>query len=206
MGYASDLICWEENGEKKWEMVKEKDRDAYLMNLLSDTTNNINPHSVFIIPTNGMCAGIWLFPKTHKSNRVDFWNFFEDYGEIYKKPEVSEQTQKFLDNQKEKSKPDTKYGFISPDGRYFHCGFQGHSSLADRICFGMTDTNNAERYLEEHGWCKIYRTLFSNQYAVYVGGDKEITDAQMDTLIKMGLDTAEGIANMLCKNQDLSLQ
>lgn len=68
-----------------------------------------------------------------------------------------------------KTSEKTKYGWISPEGKYFHCGYQGHIALANRICFDMADTNNAERYLEEKGWCKIYKPLLEDQYSVKVG-------------------------------------
>lgn len=70
------LICWEENNIKQWDMVKEDDHQSFLMNLL--LTEKVNQSSIFVIPTTGI-SGIWLDPGNHKSNRVDFWNFFEDY-------------------------------------------------------------------------------------------------------------------------------
>lgn len=63
----------------------------------------------------------------------------------------------------------------------------------------MIDTDNPERYLEEHGWCKIYKSLFDNEYSVYVGGNYTITDAQMKTLIELGLDKANHLSSMLVK-------
>lgn len=101
----------------------------------------------------------------------------------------------------EKERVETKYGWISPSGKYFHCEYQGHVDLADKICFGLVDTVNAERYLEEHGWCKIYKPLFSDEYDVYVGGNYVLTDAQIKTLIKMKLDKVKSISYMLCKNE-----
>ena len=65
----------------------------------------------------------------------------------------------------------------------------------------MVDTDNAERYLEEHGWCKIYKSLFEENYHVYVGNNYVITNAQMKTLIKLGLDDAEDLSKMLCKDR-----
>lgn len=63
----------------------------------------------------------------------------------------------------------------------------------------MIETDNAERYLEEHGWCKIYKALFEDKYRVYVGGKYVITDKQMQTLISLGLENAEDLSKMLCK-------
>ena len=154
---------------------------------------------IFVIPCSGFVSGIWLWKNTHKSSRVDFWNFYEDYGTEYKAPDIKEENKKVLHELHEKNSDNTKYGWISPDGKYFHCGYQGHIALANKICFGMVDTNNAEYYLEEHGWCKIYKSLFEDKYHVYVGGNYVITDAQMKTLINLGLDNAEDLSKMLYK-------
>ena len=63
----------------------------------------------------------------------------------------------------------------------------------------MIDTNNAERYLEENGWCKVYKPLWKNKYKGYTGEKHVITDAQMKTLIDLELDHAEGLSEMLCR-------
>lgn len=194
----NNLICWEENSEKKWDMVKEEDNNTFLMNLLQNS--NVNKHTIFIIPCcSGFVSGIWLWRDTHRSGRVDFRNFFDDYGTVYKPPAVKEENKQTLHELHEKNDDGTKYGWISPDGNYFHCGYQGHIALAYEICFGMVNTDNAERYLEEHGWCKIYKSLFEDNYHVYVGGNYVITDAQMKRLIELGLDNAEDLSKMLCK-------
>ena len=191
------LMCWEENDEKHWNMIKEKDFDSFGLNLLDDP--NVNNHTIFIIPCSGFIEGIWLSRHTHKSGRVDFWNFYEDYGTPYVPPVVKEENKDTLQTLHERNYDGTKYGWISPDGKYFHCGYQGHVALAEKICFGMIDTNNAERYLEEHGWCKIYKPLWENKYKVYTGAKHVITNAQMKTLIDLELDHAEGLSEILCR-------
>lgn len=194
----NNLVCWEENQIKKWEMVKDEDSTTFYMNLL--TNQNVKKHSIFVIPTNAFAAGIWLVAKMHKSQRVDFFNFYEDYGQVYVKPETTPDNKKVIDEINDKHGDDTKYGWLSPDGRYYHCEWQGHSALADKICFGHTDTQNAEHYLEETGWCKIYKSPACNNYRVYIGGKHTITKEQMNTLVKMKLDNAEDLNEMLCKN------
>ena len=198
MSSRNYLICWEEDDVKKWDMIMEKDRNAFLMNLLQNS--NVNKHTIFIIPCyGGFVSGIWLWKNTHKSSHVDFWNFFVDYGMPYKPPVEIEENKSLLHELHEKNSDNTKYGWISPDGKYFHCGYQGHVTLANNICFGMVDTDNSEFYLEEHGWCKIYKSLFEEQYHVYVGNNCVITDAQMKKLIELGLDNAKDLSKMLCK-------
>lgn len=193
----NNLICWQENDIKKWNMIKNADTNTFLLELMKN--KNVDKHTIFIIPTTGgFVQGIWLFPDTHKSKRVDFYNFYDDFGIIYEKPKADEETKKIIEKVDKKK---TKYGWISPQGKYFHCDYQGHTNLADRICFGMVETTNAERYLEENGWCKIYKSLFKEQYSVYIGGKHVITDDQIKTLIEMGLDNAGGISDVLCKGE-----
>lgn len=88
------LICWEENGVKKWDMLKEKDSNDFLMNLMQ--TSDVKKRSIFIVPCIGFVSGIWLFPETHKGNRVDFWNFFEDYDMTYQPPEIKPENRTIL--------------------------------------------------------------------------------------------------------------
>lgn len=192
---TNNLICWRENNVKKWDMIKDSDTNTILLKLMKN--RNVDNNTIFIVPTNGFIQGIWLFPDTHKSKRVDFYNFYDDFGIVYEKPKADEESKMIIESINENK--NTKYGWISPAGKYFHCDYQGHSDLADKICFGMIDTLNAERYLEESGWCKIYKPLFKGSYSVYVGGKHTITANQMKTLIEMQLDNADGVSDMLNK-------
>lgn len=101
MGNRNQLICWEENRIKKWEMIKEQDNNTFLMNLLQNP--RVNNHTIFIIPCSGFVSGIWLWKNTHKSSRVDFWNFYEDYGTEYIPPEVKEENKEILHELHEKT-------------------------------------------------------------------------------------------------------
>lgn len=196
----NNLVCYEENNIKKWEMIKDKDREVFLMNLLTNTA--VDNHTIFIIPECSILSGIWLWNKSHKSSRVDFFHFHEDYGVPYEKPEpINASVDAAAKDIQEMRGPSTKYGWISPDGRYFHCNFQEHSALADRICFGTVETNNAEHYLEEHGWLKIYKPLLHDKYNVYVGGRGIVTKAQFETLRKMELDDVSGLSNLYIQEE-----
>lgn len=195
----NNLICWEENHVKHWDMIKDSDRNTFLMNLMQNS--KVNNHTIFIIPCSEFVAGIWLWYRTHENSRVNFYNFYKEYGEPYEPPVTKEENKAVLAETHERQSLDTKYGWISPEGKYFHCCYQGHVDLADKICFGMVDTANSEQYLEEHGWCKIYKSLFDTKYSVYVGGNHVITDAQMKELIKLDLENAHGLSEMLCKDK-----
>lgn len=63
----------------------------------------------------------------------------------------------------------------------------------------MVDTNNSEQYLQDHGWCKIYKPLGARQYNIFLGENCRMTDAQAKTLIKIGLDTVEDFSNMMLR-------
>ena len=194
----SYLFCYEKSNIRQWDMVEESEWKSFAVNLLLDPT--VKNGTIFQVPVSAIIGGIWLDRNSHKSNSVDFYHFTDDYGTTYEKPDITETAKKVADEQdREQEAKYGKYGWISPEGRYFNCNYQGHTNLADRICFGITETNNAELYLEEHGWCKIYKSLFENNYHVYVGPDYVITDAQMKKLIELGLDNAEDISKMLIK-------
>lgn len=191
----NNLVCWVEDSLKQWDMIKEKDLNGFLTELL--IKDSVDNHTIFIIPANGFLSGIWLWYKSHKSNRVDFFNFFEDFGIPYKSPKIREKADIIAKEIDENNTINSKYGFISPDGRFFHCDFQGHNNLAYSICFGMVDTNNPERYLEDNGWIKIYNSVRGGHYAIYLKEGFKITDEQLETLISMGLDKAYGVSGSL---------
>lgn len=196
---VNTLICYIEDGVQKWNMANSKNRDDILLQLL--TNKNIDNSTIFAIPTSSIMGGIWIDKSLHKSQRVDFHNFFEDLGYEENIGPLNEAQKEILSEHEDKFGDDTKYGWISPEGKYFHCNYQGHSSLADKICFGMVETSNPERYLEEHGWCKIYKNILKNKYSVYIGGTYCLSDEQMETLKKLGLEDADGISAALLGTQ-----
>lgn len=191
----SDLVCYEESGIQKWAMISKSDQIKFYMQLLKNPS--VKKHSIFVIPKSSILSGLWLWKKTHKSQHVDFSNFFEDYDCSYQSPQADEKVLQFEAKYHERYGDHTKYGWIAPDGRYFHCEYQGHISLAERICFGLADTENPERYLEEHRWCKIYKPLFSNEYTVYLQDPFKITKEQFHTLDQMNLSHTSSVMEIL---------
>ena len=195
---AKSLICYREGRTQKWVMTKGSDESAILYDLL--TKQNVDKHSIFVVPTVSiMCGGIWLCPETHKDARFHFNDFFNEYEQ--KTIRISPAANEFAEKQAEERKSNSKYGWISPDGRFYQCEFEGHANLADKICFGMTDTINPELYLEDHGWCKIYNPIAGdNKYAVYLGKDYVLTKEQFNTLKRLGLENARNVSAMLVKD------
>ena len=199
---AKNLICYKEGRTQKWIMTEDSNNDEIIMNLLMN--KKVDNHSIFIIPTYGMMlGGIWLWKQTHGNGRLDFANFFEEYNT--KQPELkqNDEATRIAKEAKEdrEEKQNSKYGFISPEGTYYGCEFEGHHDLAYRICFGQYETNNPERYLEEHGWCKIFRPFSHDdgRYNVYIGDKHVLTDAQFKTLQKMDLDKCKNVSLLLVR-------
>jgi hypothetical protein len=94
--------------------------------------------------------------------------------------------------------PTTKYGWIAPDGRFFRCDYGGHSNLADKIVGEIQHVRNPERHLEDLGWAKILHGGSTGKvYAIGMGLDKKLTDAQLKTLQMDGLDDSFGISYLL---------
>ena len=44
MGNRNQLICWEENSIKKWDMIEEQDSNTFLMNLLQNS--DVDKHTM----------------------------------------------------------------------------------------------------------------------------------------------------------------
>lgn len=195
------LYCYKEKNTQKW-IMSDKDNDEEI--LLSIVANpDIDRSSIFCIPAVALIMSgiIWIDTDFHSKARGDIYDFFNEYN--LKQPNIAlnETIKQIAAEAKEEKafKANSKYGFISPDGKYFHCDYQGHSSLADDICFGQFETNNPEKYLEEHGWCKIYNAM-DHKYAVYVGGKYVLTKEQMDKLTELGLHDAKDISKMMVKD------
>lgn len=195
------LYCYKEKNTQKWIMSDEDNDEEILLSIV--TNPDIDRSSIFCIPAValGMFGIIWLDTDFHSKARGDIYDFFNEYN--LKQPTIAlnETIKQIAAEAKEEKefKANSKYGFISPDGRYFHCDYQGHSSLAHDICFGQFETNNPEKYLEEHGWCKIYNAM-DRKYAVYVGGKYVLTKEQMDKLTELGLHDAKDISKMMVKD------
>lgn len=194
------LYCYKEKNTQKWIMSDEDNDEEILLSII--TNPDIDKNSVFCIFASTLMFGVhWLDTNIHAYAKTSIYDFFNEYN--LKQPTIAlnETIKQIAAEAKEEKefKANSKYGFISPDGKYFHCDYQGHSSLAYDICFGQFETNNPEKYLEEHGWCKIYNAM-DHRYAVYVGGKYVLTKEQMDRLTELGLDEAKDVSKMMVKD------
>ena len=114
--------------------------------------------------------------------------------EIYGTEPAPENAHKPVDVPVEQ-KPETKFGWIAPDGRFFGCGYGGHTSEARRIVGEIRDIRDPERHLENLGWAKVFKGMEErSRYSVGMGEGKKLTDAQLKELQRMGLDNANGLS------------
>ena len=95
------------------------------------------------------------------------------------------------------------YGWISPNGDTYTCGFESHIDCAYAICdelFPNEYIGNAEYHLEELGWIKISRPVpynyeNLNKQAVYFTSlTRKLTKKQINTLVALNLQDDPYIA------------
>lgn len=193
-----DLVCYKEGRTQKWIMTSEENNEEILMELMLNP--KVDNSTIFIIPVYGMMfGGIWLYG--HENRRLDFKKFFEEFGKKQPTIQVSDYAKEIVakSEAERREKLDSKYGFISPNGKYYRCEFEGHHNLAYDICtyrYDIDINKDPERYLEEHGWCKIFRPFEHDQrYAVYV--NDKLTKDQYKTLQELGLENAKNVTELL---------
>ena len=174
------LFLWENpDGERKWEAVEKNKTMGFLEKII---TAGVHPATV-LCEWNPLMFR-WVFPKYHKD--VSDVTFRKVNEEIYG-TEPIKSNHKPVDVAPNKKPPVFKWGWLAPDGRLFRCDYGGHSNLADKICGEIQHIANPERHLEEMGWAKIlHGGSFGKRYAVGMGIDKKLTDAQLKTLQQIG--------------------
>lgn len=92
-----------------------------------------------------------------------------------------------------------EYGWISPDGDTYNSGKNGHINCAEAILKELgIETNNAERYLEEHGWAK---TLTDGTHKFVYAKDMKITKQQAEIFYDLGLDNDRDVKFMIKCNE-----
>ena len=182
---------WEcPNGERKWEAVKKGQMEGFSIKLLEQ---GIHPATI-MVAWNPIFFH-WVWKKYHKG--LSDVNFFKINEEIYG-TEPIESNHTPIDVPVKKEKPETKFGWLSPDGRFFGCDYGGHSNLACKIVGDIQYIANPERHLEDLGWAKILSGGGTGKrYAIGMGIDKRLTDAQLKILQRMKLDDAFGISYLL---------
>lgn len=174
------FIGWVHKGRKNFEVIPESKVESLLKKLFFE--KGVHPGAVFM---SKMTIVKWLSPQFHRGrNDVNIYKFYEQLAEIndpncyYKEPNLKSTPRK----------SETKYGYVSPDGRYFHCEYFGHSTLEREIVGKLEEVSNPQQYLYDKGWLCIYHDPFHNgTYAVQMGYRKKMTDEQLKTLERLGI-------------------
>ena len=190
---TNHLFLWEgPDGERKWEVVKENQIEGFLTKLLGEY--GVHPATVMVCYS--PILFYWVWKKYH--NNLSDVSFARINKEIYGTEPAEISKHKPVDVPVERKKPVSKFGWLAPDGRFFNCDYGGHSYLADKIVGEIQRVTNPERHLEDLGWAKVLSGgSTGKQYAIGMGLEKKLTDAQLKTLQRMGLDTAFGIEYLL---------
>ena len=187
------VFMWEQpDGERKWEAVEEAQTEGFLATLLEE--DGVHPATVMV----GHCPIFfhWVWKKYHRGlSDVHFTNINE---EIYGTEPADTSKHKPVDVPVKPRTASKKYGWLAPDGRYFACDYGAHSHHASKIVGDIQYVPNPERHLEDLGWAKILSgSGTGKEYAIGMGLEKKLTDAQLKTLQKLQLDTAFGIEYLL---------
>lgn len=188
---TSYVFLWENpNGGRHWEAVEKGQTKAFLKKLLKDGI-----HPAMIMVAYAPILFHWVWPEFHKGlSDVNFHNINEEISGT----EPMESNHKPVDIPVEKGRPENKYGWLAPDGRFFGCSYGGHADLADRITGYIQYISNPERHLEELGWAKVMSgSGTGRKYAIGMGLGKKLTNAQINKLHRMGLENAYGIPFLL---------
>ena len=169
------FIGWVHKGRKNFEVIPESKVEDLLKKLFFE--KHVHPGAVFM---SKMTICNWLSPKFHKGCRqVNIYKFYDQLAEI--NDPVAEYKQMDLKSTPKEERP--KYGYISPDGRYFQCDYYGHSTLEREIVGKLEHIDNPQQYLYERGWLCIYHDPFATgTYAIQMGYKKSMTDAQLKML------------------------
>lgn len=188
---TSFVFMWEApDGSRRWEAIRESQINGFLEKLINE---GVHPATVMVAYSPILFHYVWK--KYHRGlSDVNFHNIDQ---EIYGTEPVESNHQPV--QVRETREPEkSKFGWIAPDGRYFQCDYGGHSHLATKIVGEMESVLNAERHLEDHGWAKIFKPVETRErYAVGMGMKQKLTDAQVKTLQRMGLDHAYGVSALL---------
>lgn len=189
---TSYVFLWEgPDGERKWEAVAENQVNGFLVKLLEE--EGVNPATVMVAYAPILFH--WVCKQYHKISDVNFNRINE---EIYGTDPSEISKHKPVDVPVERKKPEEKYGWLAPDGRFFNCDYGGHSHLAGKIVGEIQHVHDPERHLEDLGWAKVLSgTINRTRYTIGMGLDKKLTDAQLKTLKRMKLDDAHGVSSLL---------
>ena len=98
----------------------------------------------------------------------------EDYEHLKMTNEYKEKDKEFVMSAID---PNSRLGWIAPDGTFIGCSYHDHAFIAKEYL------HSSEEHLEATGWCKIYATsenAAENNYFNYYTRGLHFTDAQKE--------------------------
>lgn len=136
------------------------------------------------INDDGTCNGWWEIqnPKNNYNNGDELIvenRFGGHHTHIYSDLDEIVESDSFenLDWKKVLLNPDSPYGFIDPDGKFYGCDYSNHEDLA-RFVLKQSSP-------EEFGWVKIYH---AGDEIDYYTRRKFLTEAQVKTLMERHIE------------------
>lgn len=102
----------------------------------------------------------------------------EDYAHLQQTKEYKEKWDEYIMSA---IKPDSRLGWISPDGTFIGCDYYDHSFIAEEYL------HSAEKTLEKEGWVKLYSLGPGYQSVEWYTKTHRITAAQNEIFIKLGM-------------------
>ena len=199
MGFnGPHLLLWEtEEGIHDWKALASTTDVMQFLEYL--VRSGVDPAKIMTVPM----SIYWIFPKYHNNRRKVNVAELVDEGALEKlKQEAKEGELLRQQRLEEQSTPevDTDLGWLSPDGRYFKCGYGGHSQMARDIAGKMAPTKDAQTFLENNGWFAIYESPVSGKSLGIGSGVKNrkqrsrLNDKQLEKLQQLGI--ADKIFNL----------
>lgn len=193
---TSYVFLWQQaDGTRRWDAIPEDACQEFLEKILEEDA----------VPASVMAAYApilfhWVWPKFHNHlSDVEFPRIDRDI--------LGSQTEATGMDAKPRngaSLPEqSKFGWLAPDGRYFHCEYTGHMDEARHIVGELQRIDDPERHLEDLGWAKIYHNgSYAGTYAVGMGPGHTLTDQQVLALQRLGLDRADGVSGLLLDSRE----
>lgn len=184
---STRIFLWEDpDGTRKWEAYSSWNELKPLIE--SQLNQGADPAKMMLSGELG-----WMFPGTHKGRKTVWMNDILDIcnRSVTKTPA---QVAAALPHD------ESEMGWVSPDGRFFPCGYGCHTEKAREIIGQLKPVSDPRWYLESKGWLSIYKNPVAGK-SLAIGMAKEyphISDRQLQTLQRLGVDSKiENLAALL---------
>ena len=181
------IFVWEEpDGTRKWEAYSSWEDLKPLLD--TQLGNGADPAKMmWSAETN------WTFPGTHKGSRTVWGSDIQNICNHSVSKTTAQAVAAPLHDESE-------MGWISPDGRFFPCGYGCHVEKAREIIGQLEPVSDPRWYLESKGWLAIYKNPVAGK-SLAIGMAREyphISDRQLQSLQRLGIDSKiENISSFL---------